>query len=67
MLVVGGGDGGVVREVLKHPSVEKVTLCEIDEVGPNTHKLRHEKTCLLGFRPGQIQTGLYNHRRSLEP
>ena len=22
----------MVREVLKHPSVEKVTLCEIDEV-----------------------------------
>ena len=30
--MVGGGDGGVVREVLKHKSVEKVTLCEIDEV-----------------------------------
>lgn len=32
MLVIGGGDGGVVREVVKHPSVESVTLCEIDEV-----------------------------------
>jgi spermidine synthase len=32
VLVVGGGDGGVVREVLKHNTVEKVTLCEIDEV-----------------------------------
>ncbi|NGP44703.1 polyamine aminopropyltransferase [Bacillaceae bacterium SIJ1] len=30
VLVVGGGDGGVVREVLKHPSVECVTLAEID-------------------------------------
>jgi len=30
VLVVGGGDGGVLREVLKHPSVEKATLCEID-------------------------------------
>lgn len=30
ILVVGGGDGGVLREVLKHPSVEKATLCEID-------------------------------------
>ena len=27
---VGGGDGGVLREVLKHPSVDKATLCEID-------------------------------------
>jgi spermidine synthase len=30
VLVVGGGDGGVLREVLRHPSVEKATLCEID-------------------------------------
>jgi spermidine synthase len=30
VLVVGGGDGGVIREVLKHPSVEKVVLVEID-------------------------------------
>jgi spermidine synthase len=29
-LVVGGGDGGVIREVLKHPSVKKATLAEID-------------------------------------
>jgi len=31
VLVVGGGDGGTIREVLKHPSVEKAVLCEIDE------------------------------------
>ncbi len=31
VLVVGGGDGGAIREVLKHPSVEKATLAEIDE------------------------------------
>ncbi len=30
VLIIGGGDGGVLREVLKHPSVEKATLCEID-------------------------------------
>lgn len=30
VLIVGGGDGGVVREVLRHPSVEKVVLAEID-------------------------------------
>jgi len=30
VLVVGGGDGGAIREILKHPSVEKATLVEID-------------------------------------
>ncbi len=29
--VIGGGDGGTVREILKHESVEDVTLIEIDE------------------------------------
>jgi len=28
--VIGGGDGGAIREVLKHPSVEKAVLVEID-------------------------------------
>ena len=31
VLIVGGGDGGVAREVVKHPSVESVVQCEIDE------------------------------------
>ncbi|EFC50783.1 predicted protein [Naegleria gruberi] len=36
--VIGGGDGGVVREILKHPSVEEVHLCEIDEGVVNASK-----------------------------
>ncbi|KAH0835435.1 Saccharopine dehydrogenase-domain-containing protein [Lanmaoa asiatica] len=31
VLVIGGGDGGVIREVLKHDTVEEVVLCDIDE------------------------------------
>lgn len=31
VLIIGGGDGGCVREVLKHPLVELVKLVEIDE------------------------------------
>ncbi|KAF8903307.1 Spermine/spermidine synthase-domain-containing protein [Gymnopilus junonius] len=31
VLVIGGGDGGVVREILKHDTVEQVVLCDIDE------------------------------------
>lgn len=32
VLVIGGGDGGTIREVLKHPEVERATLVEIDEM-----------------------------------
>ncbi len=31
VIVIGGGDGGTVREVLKHKSVEKVFFIEIDK------------------------------------
>ncbi len=30
ILVIGGGDGGTIREVLKHPFVQSAVLCEID-------------------------------------
>ena len=30
VLVIGGGDGGVLREVAKHDSVEEIVICEID-------------------------------------
>ncbi len=31
VLIIGGGDGGSVKETLKHTTVEEVHLCEIDE------------------------------------
>ncbi|MBW8005622.1 MAG: polyamine aminopropyltransferase [candidate division NC10 bacterium] len=31
VLVIGGGDGGTVREIVKHPEVKRVRLVEIDE------------------------------------
>lgn len=30
VLIIGGGDGGVLREVLRHKKVKNATLCEID-------------------------------------
>lgn len=30
VLVIGGGDGGTIREILRHEGVEKVTMVEID-------------------------------------
>ncbi len=43
VLVIGGGDGGTVREVLRHAEVEKVDLVEIDGLVVETSKqyLRH--------------------------
>ncbi|GMT49638.1 MAG: polyamine aminopropyltransferase [bacterium] len=32
VLVIGGGDCGALREILKHPAIEKIHLCEIDKM-----------------------------------
>ena len=31
ILIIGGGDGGTAREILKHPGVEEVVMVEIDD------------------------------------
>lgn len=31
VLIIGGGDGGIVREFVKHPNLERIDLVEIDE------------------------------------
>lgn len=31
VLIIGGGDGGTAREILRYPSIEKVDMVEIDE------------------------------------
>jgi Spermidine synthase len=31
VLIIGGGDGGILREVLKHKSVKKAVLVDIDK------------------------------------
>jgi len=36
--IIGGGEGATLREVLKHKTVEKVTMVEIDEVMVNVSK-----------------------------
>ena len=30
-LVIGGGDGGVLRELARHPELRQIDICEIDE------------------------------------
>lgn len=59
ILVMGGGDGGAVREILKYPSVEKITLVDLDPrmtelgqtqdwlVSMNQNALNHEKVEII--------------------
>lgn len=54
VLVVGGGDGGVLREVVKHSGVETVTLCEIDEAVCRVSKLYLPKMA-EGFKHPKVK------------
>lgn len=38
VLIIGGGDGGTLLQVLRHPTVEKAVLVEIDEMVVNASK-----------------------------
>lgn len=53
VLVVGGGDGGVLREVCRHKSVESVELAEIDEGVVNASK-RFLPAMALGFEDPRV-------------
>jgi spermidine synthase len=53
VLVLGGGDGMAVREVLKHPSVEQVTLVELD---PHMTRLFSTQPLLKTLNAGALSS-----------
>jgi spermidine synthase len=51
VLVLGGGDGLAVREVLKHPSVAEIVLVDLD---PEITRLAAENPLLLRLNQGSL-------------
>eukprot|EP01035_Chromulina_nebulosa_P021390 gene21390-27713_t len=49
VLIIGGGDGGVLREVVKHPSVTTVHMCEIDRQVVEVGKKYFRETLSTAF------------------
>ncbi|KAI5212240.1 spermidine synthase [Aureobasidium subglaciale] len=56
VLVIGGGDGGVLREVVKHECVEEAVLCDIDEA-----VIRLSKKYLPGMAVGYQHPNVKTH------
>eukprot|EP00168_Porphyra_purpurea_P020016 TRINITY_DN8238_c0_g1_i1.p1 TRINITY_DN8238_c0_g1~~TRINITY_DN8238_c0_g1_i1.p1 ORF type:complete len:387 (-),score=76.13 TRINITY_DN8238_c0_g1_i1:31-1074(-) len=54
VLVIGGGDGGVLREVLKHPSVARAVLVEIDAAVVDASK-RYLPALAAGFDDPRVE------------
>jgi spermidine synthase len=55
VLVIGGGDGGVLREVVKHDTVETAILCDIDEAVIRVSK-KYLPGMSIGFQHPSVQT-----------
>ena len=53
VLVIGGGDGGAVREIVKHPKVKKIDLVEIDQSVVNV-SLKHFPNVSCGLQDPRV-------------
>lgn len=54
VLVVGGGDGGVLREISRHSSVELIDICEIDKMVIDVCK-KFFPQLYVGFEDPRVQ------------
>ncbi|GAA0165132.1 transferase [Lithospermum erythrorhizon] len=54
VLVVGGGDGGVLREIARHSSVELIDICEIDKMVIDVSK-KFFPELAIGFDDPRVQ------------
>jgi len=53
VLVLGGGDGLAVREILKHPQVDKITLVDLD---PEMTRLFSTQSLLTALNRGSLHS-----------
>ncbi|GBG25007.1 Spermidine synthase [Hondaea fermentalgiana] len=54
VLLIGGGDGGVVRELCRHACLEEIVMCEIDEQVPELSKKFLGDTIATGFNDPRV-------------
>lgn len=58
VVVIGGGDGGTVRELAKHDCIEEIILCEIDEMVVDvSKKFFPQIACALGEDKVKVRIG----------
>ncbi|MCD6434467.1 MAG: polyamine aminopropyltransferase [Candidatus Diapherotrites archaeon] len=54
VLVIGGGDGGAIREIAKHRDVKEIHLCDIDEEVVNAAK-KYLPFTAVGFKDKRVK------------
>jgi spermidine synthase len=65
VLVIGGGDGGVLREVVKHHTVEEAILCDIDEAVIRVSK-KYLPSMSIGFQHPAVKVHIGDGFKFLE-
>ena len=54
VLVIGGGDGGALREILRHSTVKNVHVCDLDSAVTETSK-KHFPHIAVGFSDSRAE------------
>nr|CAB71155.1 spermidine synthase [Plasmodium falciparum 3D7] len=65
VLVVGGGDGGIIRELCKYKSVENIDICEIDETVIEVSKI-YFKNISCGYEDKRVNVFIEDASKFLE-
>ncbi|MDR0305859.1 MAG: polyamine aminopropyltransferase [Chitinispirillales bacterium] len=66
ILIVGGGDGGIMNEVLKYPTVKRVELAELDEGVVSFSRKYLEAVHGGGFDDGRVNVNITDGRKFTE-
>jgi spermidine synthase len=65
VLVIGGGDGGVLREVARHAGVEEIVECEIDQ-GVITASKKYLPSLAKGYDDPRVSVKVMDGAKFLE-
>jgi len=65
VLIIGGGDGGCLTNVLMHPDIKRATMCEIDEMVVEVSK-RHFPKLARGFADSRARLIFDDGKKFLE-
>ena len=65
VLVIGGGDGGVLREIARHECVEEIVICEIDKDVIEVSK-KYLSTLAKGFDDPRVTVRIMDGAKFME-
>jgi len=57
VLVIGGGDGGILREICKHKEVEEIIICELDQMVIDVSK-KYLPSTAIGYDDPRVKIHL---------